>query len=267
MTGIDETFEMIEADRFYILKIKTEFNYNKEQDDFDDFVKRRYDLNVKNTQISANDWTDFNQLSDTGWKDAIYHYEHDLKKVKILDKDSFFETHLVMFDKGNSLLELWLDYKINVWCTPELTLDVYPSENWGFYYYLGSTIEANKEFINELMERERENMTITAEKVIKICRVEVEELKLKQGDIVFYGREGFYPESITIKSGDKITIFNENAKWEGVSFLLMRDSPRKTINIPVIAIGDKSEIIVDEPGNYSLFSVQYNPKINIEVSN
>lgn len=266
LTGIENTFDVRGSTRFNVLKIKKDYNFIENEQNFTDFVQRRYDLMVKNWNIDSKDWIDYNGLTDQQWREAVYHYDHSLEKINIFGKDSFIETHLVMYDKEDSLLDLDLSYNINVWCTPEFVVEVYPNEHWGFYYYTGSTIEANRKFIKGLMDGERERLILDAEKVLKVCSEETEPLELKNNEIIFFGRDGFHPEEVKIEAGKKLLIHNENAKWEGVMFMLMRDSPKKTINGPLIAIGNASEVFIEEPGSYTLFSVEYGPRARIVVS-
>ena len=61
-----------------------------------------------------------------------------------------------------------------------------------------------KKYIYDMMVEQKEDMIENAKKILKVCSGETEEMKFKHNEMVFYGRDGFYPNDVNIRSGEKI---------------------------------------------------------------
>jgi len=265
VTGIENTFDIRASNRFNILKMKQEYDYIKTSADFSSFVHRLFDLTVKNNKIAANSLIEYNQLFDTAWNDVVTDYNHTLEEISILGKDAFIERHILLFDREGSLIDIGdVHYTIKVFCTPELVVTVYPSESWGLIYSPGNTLNVMKKKFDDLNKKEHEGMIQAAEKVVKACDGEADEMRFKPGEVVFYGPEGFHPKELQITSGEKVVIHNENIKWEGILVLFVRQQPKKIVKSPVIPVGESEEVTLEQ-GTYTFFVVEYSPRGKIIV--
>jgi len=267
VTGIQKNYDIRDAGRFAILKIKKKTNYLENEDNFSNFLKRLHKLRIKNWEISANSAIDAGTVYDLNWERVKIDYEHDLEKIEILGKDSYFERHLLVFNlEGYIKSGLWESYRLIVWCTPELVVRVYPSEHWSYIYYIGDSVEPKKKYIYDMMVEQKEDMIENAKKILKICSEETEKMEFKSNEMVFYGRDGFYPNDAKIRSGEKIIVHNENENWEDLVLTITRQKPRrKTIISDEIKIGESGEVVFEEQGNYTVFNVQYVPRAYVVV--
>ncbi len=267
VTGIESTFDVRESAMLNILRVKKEYNYLNSRANFSDFVKRRYDLKVKNDDIEANSWIDYQQLKEEEWADANYSYEHRLEGIGIAGDEGFIETHILMFQRAGQLLDATLEYKITLFCTPELVVEVYPSEHWEAYYTTGSPVETNRKEVTRLMAEEKGSMVKNAEKVLKVCKGSPEEFTLKPREVIFYGVDGFYPHDVRVAAGQNLTIYNENLKLTSIRvyFTFVRETPRKVFNSKFVEHGKAINIEMEEPGNYTYFAFGYNPRATVIV--
>jgi len=266
ITGIENLFEIRESKRFDILKIKNKYDYLSTPSNFSDFIQRLYDLKVKNTNIAANSHLESEQLLDSTWEDVIYNYNPKLEEVSSLEKPAFIETHNLLYERNGGVVEIGAaQYFMHMLCTPELVIEIYPSESLGFYYSDGNTIDVMNKRISDLQVKSHETIIDAAKKIVRVCDGKVDEPTFSAGEVVFYGPDGFYPEELHIKKGEKVIVHNENSKWEGIALLFVREKPKKFINSKIIKIGETGEITINEPGTYTFFVTEYAPRAKVTV--
>ena len=265
LTGIENTFNVSGAQRFYILKIKKEHNYLNSEKNFSDFVRRLYDLRVKNNQIWDQSHIDSKKQSVYGWEDVISRYDHSLEKVDVMGEPAFLEKHYEIFDQKGNLKQFYLEYKIILWCTPDKVVVIYPSDKFGFYYTIGSFVETEIRYVNGLLKDENKNMIEDAVKIKKICKGATEAMNFGSNEAVFYGMDGFYPREIRLKGGQNLKINNENddAAWD--IFTIIEEKSRKVIISDQINYTNYGEVKLNDSGNYTLFEPEYNGRLRIIV--
>lgn len=267
ITGIEASFNVRNSSQYHLLKMKKGYNFIQTADDFSEFVQSRSDLLGKNIQIAASSWIDYKQVYYPTWKTAHFNYTQTLEPVDILDKKGFIESHLLVYytaDDNQVNEDLELVYKLNIWCTPEIVVEVYTSPTWSFVYGY-DTYWLVMDLAKRKMAEEKSNLIKDAETIAKLCRGEIIEGRLSPGEVVFYGLDGFYPNEIMIKVGEKITIYNQNDRGEGILLKFVREKPRKVILSEVILVGGVGEVVINEIGNYTFFSDQYNGKVKLKV--
>ncbi len=273
VTGIENTYIVRESkdDGFLILKIKKPYNYLNTFDNFSLFVNRLYELDVKNNKIWADSYLDYMELENLNWKNERYDYEHSLENVEIKNKNISVEKHMLLFISRYNSADGALSYpKINIWCTPELVVQVYSSELSDLGWTSGSSpsdVEANLRRENELFLTE---MKERAEKVVNIC--ELGELATGKTDIEspeirVYGKEGFEPEEVIIKAGNKVIFSNEDTRKTSIMVVIKKDNSPLTTNTGVIEPEKKSEYLFNEPGNYTCWLPDYSLNCRIIVNN
>ena len=265
LTGLENIFNVSGADRFYILQIKKEHNYLYNEKNFSDFIKRRYDLRVKNNGIWDQEYVDYKKQSVYGWEDVIARYDHSLEKIDVLGKPAYLEKHYEIFDQKGNLKDFYLEYKIDIWCTPEMVVVIYPSDKFWFIYTIGSFVETELKYVNGLLKKEYENMYEDAEKIQKLCNGNPDFMGFVSNEIVFYGMDGFYPTEIKIKTGDKLRLHNENDYNNAEIFTFMRQEPYKVFISGEVNYTSYEDIKFDEPGNYTFFTPHYAGRANVIV--
>lgn len=265
LTGIEKTFEIREDGRFYILKIKKGINFLNNFDNFSSFINQRYNLNIKNSKILAEQTIDFNSLTDSRWDGAENDYDFSLDKVKVLGEDAFLEKHVMFLHKNGHIRDISILYKLNLLCSPEFVVEIYPKESWGFIYSESDSLEPKKEFVKKELEEQKKDILATAEIVSKTCTGNPEDFFLKHGETVFYGVDGFYPNEVSLNIGEKLAVFNQNSRNENIILTLVMERPRKTITSGSIKPGERGEIELVSAGNYTLFEMNYKPRAKIIV--
>lgn len=265
LTGIWNEFNVSGADRFYILTIKKEYNYLNNEKNFTDLIQKIYDVRVKNNEVRGQSYIDAAQQSYYGWEDVTLRYDHTLEKISVLKKPAFLEKHYMVLDQKGNLKDFWLEYRINVWCTPESVVVIYPSDKFNFIYTIGSFVETEMKYVNELLKDEYKNMYEDAEKIVKLCNGNPEYLKFSSNEIVFYGMDGFYPNETRIKVENKLRLHNENDYNNAEIFTFIRQEPYKVFISGEINYTAYEDIQINEPGNYTIFTPQYAGRANLVV--
>ncbi len=265
LTGLENLFNVSGADRFYILQVKKEHNYLYNQANFSDFVRRRYDLRVKNNEIWEQEYLDGQKQSVYGWEDVVSRYDHTIEKIDVVGKPAYLEKHYEIFDQKGNLKDFYLEYKIDVWCTPELVVVIYPSDKFGFYYTIGSFVETEMRYVNDLLKKEFKNMYEDAEKIQKLCNGNPEYLDFSSNEVIFYGMDGFYPTEIRLRTGDKLRIHNENDYNNAEIFTFMRQEPYKVFITGEVNYTSYEDVKIDEPGNYTFFTPHYAGRAKVIV--
>lgn len=269
-TGIENTFDVkiftltYERPRLAILKIKKDYNFLQTEANFTDFVKRRYDLRVKNGNIDAKSYIDYKQIDENTWEGAEYLYDHLLEEVSVAGKTAFLEKHFLLFYVGNGLEDIWLEYKISLWCNPELIVEVYKTETFTFLLTYGDAFRENHVYLNELLKKQNKPMINDAEKILKVCSGNTQQLKLKPEEVVFWGMDGFYPAEVRMKAGGKLTIHNENDYNNAEIFTLVGEKTGAFIS-PAINYTAFEEVLIKEPDTYTLLVPQYSGRAKIIV--
>ena len=257
LTGIWTIFNVSGADRFYILTIKKEHNYLNNEKNFSDFMQRMYNLRVKNNEVWGPSYIDSSKQTYYDWEEVKYVYDHDLTKINVLGKPAYLEKHYEIFDQNGNLKDFWLEYRINIWCTPESVVLIYPSDKFGFYYTIGSFVETELKYVNGLLNEEYNNMHADAEKIIKLCGGNPEYMKFGSNEAIFYGRDAFYPTEIRIKAGGKMRLHNENDYNRAEIFTFIRQNPHKVFISGEINYTTYADIQINETGNYTFFTPHY----------
>lgn len=265
LTGVWNIFNVSGADRFYILTMKKEHNYLDNEKNFSNFIQRMYDLRVKNNEVWGQSYIDSAQQTYYDWEDVIYRYDHNLTKINILGKPAFLEKHYEIFDQKGLLKDFWLEYRINIWCTPESVVLIYPSDKFWFIYTIGSFVETELKYVNGLLKKENENMYEDAEKIMKLCNSNPEYLKFSSNEIVFYGMDSFHPTEIKIKAGENIRLHNENDYNNAEIFTFIRQEPYKIFISGEINYTTYTDIQINETGNYTFFAPQYAGRASVIV--
>ena len=261
ITGLEATFDLWEADpfRFSILKIKKQYNFLNTEKNFSDFVNRRYNLEVRNTNTLGQEYIDARKYNEDKWEKAKYDYIHDLEKLDLNGNTAYYEAHETYWGIDNQLEDLSADFKIILWCTPELIVETYASDSFAVPYFQGSEVSTNKERVEEAMIKEKGNMIDAARRILKLCQTgSPDQIEWKPNEILFKGKGGFYPTEIKIKAGDKAVIHNQNDQYSGAGFTFIREKPsRKVFNTKGINLGDSAEVTIEEAGEYIVFSPEY----------
>ncbi|MBU0456635.1 MAG: hypothetical protein ABH824_07605 [Nanoarchaeota archaeon] len=79
------------------------------------------------------------------------------------------------------------------------------------------------------------------------------------------GKEGIYPDELTIKVGDKVTWINKNVDGKDISITFQKDGSRKFINSDIILYNEEYSYIFEEAGIYDYWVLGYVPKAKIIV--
>src|SRR3989338_7016606 len=257
ITGLEATFDLWGADpfRFSILKIKKQYNFLNTEKNFSDFVNRRYNLEVRNTNTLGQEYIDARKYNEDKWEKAKYDYIHDLEKLDLNGNTAYYEAHETYWGIDNQLEDLSADFKIILWCTPELIVETYASDSFAVPYFQGSEVSTNKERVEEAMIKEKGNMIDAARRILKLCQTgSPDQIEWKPNEILFKGKGGFYPTEIKIKAGDKAVIHNQNDQYSGAGFTFIREKPsRKVFNTKGINLGDSAEVTIEEAGEYIVF--------------
>lgn len=261
ITGVEATFDVWGADpfRFSILKFKKQYNFLNTEKNFSDFVTKRYNLEVRNTNTVGQEYIDARKYDDERWERAKFDYNHDLEKLNLNGNAFYYEVHETYWDIDNLLEDLSVDFKISLWCTPELIVEIYSSESFAVPYFQGSEVSTNKERLQEAIAKEKADMVIVAGRILTLCQTgNTNPVDWKSNEIIFKGKGGFYPMQIKIKAGDKVIIHNRNDQYSGAGFTFIREKPsRKVFSTKGIDLGDSAEVIIDEPGEYTVFSPEH----------
>lgn len=227
LTGIWNIFNVSGASRFYILTMKMEHNYLNNEKNFSNFMQRMYDLRVKNNEVWAASSIDAAQQSYYDWENVVFRYDHNLTKINVAGKPAFLEKHYGVFDQEGILKDFWLEYRINLWCTPESVVLIYPSDKFWFIYTIGSQVETDMKYVNGLLKKEYDTVHKDAEKIANLCSGNPQYLKFSSNEAIFYGMDGFYPTEIKIKAGETMRLHNENDYNNAEIFTFMRQDPYK----------------------------------------
>ncbi len=265
LTGVWNIFNVSGANRFYILSMKREHNYMNNEKNFTDFIQRLYDLRVKNNEVWGSSYIDSSQQRYYGWENVVYIYDHELTKIDVYGKPAYLEKHYEIFDQEGLLKDFWLEYRINVWCTPESVVVIYPSDKFWFIYTIGSLVETEMNYVNGLLKEEYKNMYKDAEKIAKVCSGKPEHRKFSSNEAIFYGMDGFYPTEIRIKPGESLILHNENDYTNAEIFTFMRQERYKIFITREINYTTNSEIQINETGNYTFFTPHYAGRANVVV--
>lgn len=264
LTDFEATYDIRSIGRFTIIKIRRDYNFLQNEVNFTNFIKTKYRLDVKNNDINSEEFIDYRGIYYPTWQGATYTYDHDIQETKIMGKPAFFEKHIVIYGIDDSLLDLWFSYGLNVWCTPELVVVVPPRETFVFYYDEGNAVQANVKHIGKLMKEQDKFMLQEAEKILKICSGQVEPLKLKPGEFVFYGNDGFYPTESKIRAGEKVIIHNENDFNNAEIFTFMGKKTPAFISGEINYTGF-GEIAIEKADDYTILNPQYEGRARIIV--
>ncbi len=270
ITGLEAIFDVWDSApfRFSILKIKKEYNFLETEKNFSDFVNKRYELEVRNTNTSSQEYIDSERSYNEKWERAKYNYTFTLEKIDLNGDPAYFEMHQDYFSIDEQLQDLSTSFKIVVQCTPDLVIETYASETFNVPYFPGSLVSTNKERVGDAIKKEIANMTIAAGKISTLCRTgNLDPIEFKPNEIIFRGMGGLYPSEIKIKAGDKVIIHNFNDRLLGTAFTFIREKPaRKVFNSKGIPLNSVAEVVIDEAGNYIVFAPEYagNAKIIVE---
>lgn len=268
ITGFKATYDKYLSDEWYmvILKIKDTFNYHYTEEDFSNFIYKKYNLTVRDWKIDAAKFIDEKRLTDRNWEKADYDYKHSLEEIVISGKKSFYEIHSLMFGISGQLWRPGLHVKIYVSCTPELIIQVYGPATWRVPYFRESLVSTQQERFNQTILRGYKNNTIAAERVLKLCEGGFDPIDWKSTETVFRGRDGFRPNKIHMKINETLIIHNHNDEGYGLALTLERKIPNRIIfNSKQIAYGDWGHVSFEKPGNYTIFQEQFNPRAKVIV--
>ncbi len=83
--------------------------------------------------------------------------------------------------------------------------------------------------------------------------------------IAFRGREGFFPEEVKIKAGEKVIFRNEIPGKSSVVVFFQKEFTSQTWYTPIIKYNQEKEQIFTEAGNYKCWLLEYNPRCSIIV--
>jgi hypothetical protein len=171
LTGIENIFEVKKDayDQFFILIINESHNYLPSDKEFNDFIQRLYDLEVKNNDIWAVYTIDDNKREDINWQFANYSYVHRLENEKIDEATAFIEKHIVLFTQYGSAFQYYYDFKVRTWCSPELIVEIRPAKQPKRLWGAGMGQEQALDRV-ESMASEHLNSTMPfAEGIVSIC--------------------------------------------------------------------------------------------------
>ncbi|MBI2124400.1 hypothetical protein HY637_01110 [Candidatus Woesearchaeota archaeon] len=267
-TGIENTFDLristltYEIVRFGILKIKKDYNFLTREENFTNFVQRRYDLKVKNNDIDAKSYIDYKQIDNDDWNEADYLYDHKLGGINVAGKKVFLEKHFILWYVDNGLKDISIEYKINLWCTPELVVEVHETETFDFLLTYGDAFKENHVYINGLLEQQKKPMMKDAEKILNVCSGNAQALKLKPEEVVFYGKDGFYPSEVKMKAGNKLIIHNENDYTKAEFFTFIGDKTGAFLS-PLVNYTTSEEVQIKQPDTYTLLVPEYAGRVKI----
>lgn len=266
LSGLENKYDLRSSERFNILKMKNKVNYMNNDKDFSDFINKKYELRVKNWKISANWEIDYQRAQSPSWNFVEFDYNHSLDEIDIAGNNVFVERHDLFFEQEDDIMApFWDYYKFHVLCTPQIILEVEPSERWWFIYYKGDSVSVKKRFLDSELKEQKKEMVEITKMMMDVCNGIVKKPELKPNEVIFYGKDGFLPSEANMKKGQKFIVHNENENDDGIILTFIRDKPKKVFNSKVIDIGEAGEILIEDEGNYTFFELQYAPRGKLVV--
>lgn len=267
ITGIQNTFNLTGAGRFYISQIKKDYNYLETMDNFTDFVNKLYKLESKNWEIDANQLIDARGLTDRAWLGVTHVYDGKLKQSSILDKPAYYIKHLTMFDREGLLADYYWEFRLIVYCTPEFIVEIYTSDTFFVPIYLDSQVSTNKDRFDEALDNEKPEMEDAGKRIMKLCQGSIDPVSLKPNEIIFFGDGGFYPQEVKINAGGKVRIYNYNDVYLGAVFIFVREKPSRIVfNSKGVPPKNSTEVEIKEAGEYALFYPEYPARAKVIVT-
>ncbi|MBN2052434.1 hypothetical protein JW756_02940 [Candidatus Woesearchaeota archaeon] len=162
---------------YLILNITSEKDYLYTYQSFYDFMKEKYDLDVKNNKIWASDAIDIIATDNKIWDNATYEYKPKLEEIIIEGDKILLETHVYVFiDEYDHYLDYTYMIKASTWCDPSHIVQAEP-KSYGINVAPKMAMEDALININRSitkMQNETLNRTIL---IVKLCKNESMFLK------------------------------------------------------------------------------------------
>lgn len=270
ITGLKSTYDIFKAKPydFDILKIKKPYNYQHTEKNFTNFVQKNNELIVREFKMLVAKEIDWGRMDYEKWENAYSVYEPELEKQMISGKPTFFQIHNFHIGIRGELQKSGVYFSLTIPCTPELMVRIFSIGTWFVPYYTGSQVETNKQRFKEFVFKAKPNMTEAAERILAICNGDFKPINWENNEVVFLGRDGFRPPEIAMQVDEPLIIHNHNDEWLGLAFLLERrvNQRVKTFDTEQIIFRQAGRVKFEEPGNYTLFSEQFNPRGKVIVT-
>lgn len=170
LTDFESLYEVRESTpfRFFIWKIKKEYNYLNYDTNFSSFARRSYDLTVKNNNIYAKEIIDYNALDNPDWVNADYYYNHTFDEESVLGTKVIAESHITLFYNYDNAMDAYIDPVISIWCSPDMIVKVYPSKLAEFGWASNRVDDTIRALTREMQLYIKEILA-DSEKIITVC--------------------------------------------------------------------------------------------------
>ncbi len=170
VTDFENLFEVYESSptRMYIWKIKKIYNYLYYYNNFSDFIRRSFDLDVRNNNVLVKEEIDYYQLYEPDWIDANYTYEPTFEEETVQGKKVLYESHLILIYSYDNALFAHIFPVVSVWCTPDVIVRMYPPRLTDFTWS-SIQVEDAKRTLDREMYIYRRGLITDAEKAVAAC--------------------------------------------------------------------------------------------------
>ncbi|MBI2545848.1 hypothetical protein HYV81_01585 [Candidatus Woesearchaeota archaeon] len=170
VTDFENLFEVYESSptRIYIWQIKKPHNYLYYYNNFTEFMKRNFDLDVRNYNVLSKELIDYNKLYEGDWIDANYSYEPEMEEKEVKGKKVIFESHLILFYRYDNAMGGYIFPVASVWCTANTVIRLYPQKSSDLAIY-SSRVEDAKRTLERDMFAYRKGLLADAEKAAAAC--------------------------------------------------------------------------------------------------
>ena len=266
LTEVEKTFDIRDADRFYIFKMKHEYDYLNTEKNFTDFIHAFYNSSYRKFNLAAHDTIDYKKTTDSEWVGVNYTYEPYLENTSVGGKTAFFEQQLLVYTKNDMIMDrlIW-GLSLVMRCTPQLVIGIYPANNFNFYYgYFGSA-KAQINYINKISPEVKKSLLEEGRKILKVCNGTVEPYKFKPNEILFDEFGEFTPKELNIEKGKSIIIDNGMTYVDSILLIFLDESNENTFNTGTIPQDTSMEFWINQSGEFTLFSAAFDGKAKIHV--
>ena len=172
-----------------------------------------------------------------------------------------------MFDNEGQLWGYDWYYYLDIYCTPELVVEIYPSPIFFVDIWLESQVSTNHDRLLGALSKEKIKMIDAGKRVANFCQGTFDPVTLNPNEVIFFGDKGFYPQKLEIKQSDKLKIYNYNPYYLGAVFLFVREQPKRLVfNSKPVANGNTTEVEFKETGEYTFFFEQYPARAIVNVT-